>query len=278
MIPYDKMTAAAANSGKKQLKFTKGILYRDDGKDCFGRTIFTKVGENTVTLGGAIAALERLSGVDASFRPNTLNSILNLNTGYDYNRDSTVVALFGCGNGGAGLDFGNVYDPDTKQNNISGLLPMMVSESELDGTDADKYMMRTSITTTDGTSLNCWYLKEFDIDPVIRSLWKDAASDDEDGTEITTDISDSSSENGVESFVQFKLYLSDDDVRSYYEAMGTLSQARFNSVGLYLGEKINMGTYYDYVNVSLFSVININNEALDSRKEITYYYRVYTLV
>lgn len=276
MIPYDKMKITP-HMGKQESKLARGVLYRED-KDCFGRTIFTKVAENTVTLGGAIAALERLSGVDASFRPNTLNDILNLNTDYEYHRDSTVVALFGCGNEGAGMDFANVYDPDVKQNNVAGLLPMMVSQNELDGTDAEKYMMRTTILTPDGTSLNCWYLKEFDTEPIIRSLWKDAASDDEDGTEITADISDSESENGVESFVQFKLVLNDDDVRSYYEAMGMLPMARFNSVGLYLGEKITIGDKEDYVNVSLFSVVNLNNEALAERKTITYYYRVYALI
>lgn len=276
MIPYDKMKSTP-HMGKQESKLARGVLYRED-KDCFGRTIFTKVAENTVTLGGAIAALERLSGVDASFRPNTLNDILNLNTDYEYHRDSTVVALFGCGNEGAGMDFANVYDPDVKQNNVAGLLPMMVSQNELDGTDAEKYMMRTTILTPDGTSLNCWYLKEFDTEPIIRSLWKDAASDDEDGTEITADISDSESENGVESFVQFKLVLNDDDVRSYYEAMGMLPMARFNSVGLYLGEKITIGDKEDYVNVSLFSVVNLNNEALAERKTITYYYRVYALI
>lgn len=276
MIPYDKMKITP-HMGKQESKLARGVLYRED-KDCFGRTIFTKVAENTVTLGGAIAALERLSGVDASFRPNTLNDILNLNTDYEYHRDSTVVALFGCGNEGAGMDFANVYDPDVKQNNVAGLLPMMVSQNELDGTDAEKYMMRTTILTPNGTSLNCWYLKEFDTEPIIRSLWKDAASDDEDGTEITADISDSESENGVESFVQFKLVLNDDDVRSYYEAMGMLPMARFNSVGLYLGEKITIGDREDYVNVSLFSVVNLNNEALAERKTITYYYRVYALI
>lgn len=269
-VPYDLMTR-----GMPRSKIARGVLYRED-MDAFGRTIFTKVNENTVVLGGAIAALERLSGVESSFHPNTLNDILNINPGYAYNLLNTPIALFGCGNGGAGLDFGNVYAPDVKQNNISGLLPMMVSQTSPVGSDADKYAMKSTISTPDGTQLNCWYLKEFDTEPIIRSLWKDAASEDEDGTEITADISDSESENGVESFVQFKLVLNDDDVRSYYEAMGMLSQARFNSVGLYLGEKNDV--LGDYVNVSLMSVVNINNEALAERKTITYYYRLYTMI
>lgn len=282
MIPYDKMMNAP-HMGKQSSKLARGVLYRDDGVDAYGRPIFTKVAENTVVLGGAIAALERLSNVESSFRPNTLNKILGVNDGHPYVLGSTPIALFGCGNGGAGMNFGDVYDPSIKQNNITGLIPMMVSEGELTGDSAEKYKMRTTVQTPDGTKLNCWYLKEFDMQPKIVSLWKDAPAEDEDGTEITTDISDSESTNGVESFVQFKLVIDDDDLRSYYIAMGMAPQARYNSVGLYLGQKITvtsetLGSYEDYVNVSLFSVVNLNNEALAERKVITYYYRVYALI
>lgn len=275
MIPLDKMMPKHNQSSK----VAKGILYRDDGVDGFGRRIFTKVAENTVTLGGAIAALERLTNVESSFRPNTLNHIMSLNDGYTYNLNSTPIALFGCGIGGAGMTFGDVYDPDVKQNNIAQLIPMMVSANELTGTEADKYMMRTTVKTTDGTKLNCWYLKEFDTVARITSLWKDAPAENEDGSEIVEDISDSESENGVESFAQFKLALNDDDCRSYFEAMGMLPQARFNSIGLYVGEKVILDDgSTDYVNVSLFSVVNINNEALAERKSLVYYYRVYAMI
>lgn len=274
MIPMDKMMPKKGQTSK----LARGVLYRDDGLDAYGRPVFTKVAENTVVLGGAIAALERLTGVEASFRPNTLNSILNLNPGYEYHIHSTPIALFGCGIGGAGMDFGNVYDPDVKQNNIMELVPMMVSANELTGTEADKYMMRTTVSTPDGTALNCWYLKEFDTTPKIMSLWKDAPAENEDGTEITADISDSESENGVEALAQFKLVLTDADVRSYFEAMGMLSMARFNSIGLFVGEKVTIGDRVDYVNVSLFSVVNINNEALAERKTVSYYYRIYAMI
>lgn len=258
----------------------RGVLYRDDGLDAYGRPIFTKVNENTVTLGGAIFALEKITGQEASFKPNTLNSILNVNNiGYDYNLANTTIALFGCGIGGAALDFGNVYDPNVKQNNVAELVPMMVAENDLTGTDSDKYMMATTINTTGGTTLKCWYLKEAEQVPVIRSLWKDAATEEEDGTEITEDISASESLNDVECFAQYKIKLLQDDVRSYFNAMGMLSMARYNTIGLYTGEKVTLPNgKYDYVNVRLFSVVNFNNEPLDERKEITYYYRIYAMV
>lgn len=257
----------------------KGVLYRDDGVNEYGRHVFTKVNENIVTLGGSITALEKLAGVTAAFKPNSINDIMGINTGHDYHPDTTTVALFGVGTGGAALDFANVFDPSVKQNIVADMVPMMVSENDLTGADASKYMMKSTITTSGGTQLKCWYLKEFETTPIIRSLWKDAATDEEDGSEITDDISESESLNDVEAFVQYKLKITQYDVRSYFEAMGMLNMARYNSIGLYTGEKILLpdGTY-DYVNVRLFSVVNINNEPLDQRKEITYYYRVYAMV
>lgn len=122
-------------------------------------------------------------------------------------------------------------------------------------------------------------MKEAEQVPVIRSLWKDAATEEEDGTEITEDISASESLNDVECFAQYKIKLLQDDVRSYFNAMGMLSMARYNTIGLYTGEKVTLPNgKYDYVNVRLFSVVNLNNEPLDERKEITYYYRIYAMV
>lgn len=261
-------------------KLCRGILYREEEElDQFGRPIFTKVAENTVTLGGAIAALEKLTGVESSFKPKTLNEILNLNHGVKtYDLTKTNVALFGCGIGGATLTFDEVFDPSPRQNNVADLVPMMVSQNELTTIDKDKYMMRSSITTPNGTKLNAWYLKELDTAPIIRSLWKDAPEEDEDGTEITADVADVESENGVEAFASFKLVVRPEDIRSYFEAMGELRMARLNTIGLYLGEKVTIDGKVDYVNVSLFSVLNMNNEPLAERKRVTYHYRVYAMI
>ena len=270
---------ALKRQAKQVAKICKGVLYRDDGVDAFGRPIFTPVAENTVTLGGAIAGLERLTGKDAAFKPNTLNSILNINdSGHTYDPLKTPIALFGCGIGGASMTFDEVYDPSPRQNNLAQLVPMMVAQDELTVTDADKYMMRSSIVTPNNTSLNCWYLKEFDVEPTIRSLWKDAPEENQDGTEITADVADVESTNGVESFANFKLVLEDHDVRSYFEAMGQLSLARINTIGLFMGEKVMVDDHPDYVNVRLFSVLNLNNEPLAERKRIVYYYRIYALI
>lgn len=284
-VPMKEKLERVAESGigpstaKQFAKLTKGVLYRDDGVDHTGRNIFTKVAENTVTLGGAIAALEKLTGVEAAFKPKTLNEILNINHNVQpYDLTKTNVALFGVGIGGATLTFDEVFDPSPRQNNVAQMVPMMVSQTELTGTDAPKYMMRSTLTTPGGTTLNSWYLKELESEPIIRSLWKDAPEEDEDGTEITADVADVESENGVESFASFKLIIKPDDIRSYFEAIGELRMARINTIGLYLGEKVTIDGVTDYVNVSLFSVLNLNNEPLAERKKISYIYRVYAMV
>ena len=82
----------------------------------------------------------------------------------------------------------------------------------------------------------------------------------------------------MESFANFKLVLEDHDVRSYFEAMGQLSLARINTIGLFMGEKVMVDDHPDYVNVRLFSVLNLNNEPLAERKRIVYYYRIYALI
>ena len=69
----------------------KGVLYRDDGVNEYGRHVFTKVNENIVTLGGSITALEKLAGVTAAFKPNSINDIMGINTGHDYHPEATPV-------------------------------------------------------------------------------------------------------------------------------------------------------------------------------------------
>ncbi|MDE6040824.1 MAG: hypothetical protein K2F99_04530, partial [Muribaculaceae bacterium] len=171
MIGIDRLVPAES---KVSHHYGKGVLYRDDGLNAFGRPIFTKVAENTVTLGGAIQSLEKLTGVEASFQPKTLNELMGINaSGFDYHIEKTPIALFGCGIGGASLTFDDVYEPNCRQTNLAELVPMMVSESELTGVNAPKYMMRSTISTPGDTTLNAWYLKEFETTPTIRSLWKD---------------------------------------------------------------------------------------------------------
>lgn len=249
-------------------KVTRGELFQKM-TDGYGHEFLKPIASNTVVLGGAILALEKLCNTQSTFKPTTLNEILGITvSGTTAGKEG--IALFGCGTGGAQLDFGNVVATDIKQNNVKDLIPIRYG-SALTGTDATKYFMKKA--NSDGTTYS-WYLKEFDSTPVIKSFWKNAVDSDTDGTEITEDISGSSKLDGIETYAQFELSLNTNDVREYFSATGNLSMARYNSFGIYTGEKVND----EYGNVRLYAVVNFNNRDVSLASSASFIYRLYSLV
>lgn len=260
---------------KAGIPVLKGKLFQlmDDGTERF-------VNENTVVLGGAILALEQLFGVNAAFVPPTVNSIYNVNSGKVATELDSRIKCFGLGIGGCAAEFGQIIDPDFKWKNLSktptDFIPFRVANTTvLTGTDATKYYFRRQINTSPAEY--GWYLKEFEANPEIKSLWKDNPTGD--GTEITADVSDSTSTYPIESFGQCTLKISSGDVKQYFEYISSLATSRFNTIGLFSGVKMNISSGYDdYVNVRLFSVVTFDNEAMKIPKEMTYIYRVYAAV
>lgn len=251
----------------------KGIMYQanDDG---YGNPVLKKVGENTVVLGGAILALEHLANATASFKPMTLNSIYSLNQGIAGNNMTSYISCFGLGTGGAALDFGNVFSTDIKAREIPGFVPLR-SGSVLAGSDSNKYFFKKSIG---GGNYN-WYLKEFDSVPVIKSLWRDSAEENADGTEINAEVYNSTRTESIESFAEFVIKLNTYDIREYFLSIAELDMARYNSLGLFTGQKVDIGGgVYDYVNVRLFSYLNFENKSVKERTETEYRYRIYGIV
>lgn len=249
---------------------TIGVLYQklNDG---FGNPILRKVASNTVVLGGAVLALEKLTGVTSAFKPKTLNEILSIPC-TSVAPGTEKVMLFGCGTGGAQLDWGNVVAPDIKQNNVIDLVPMRCG-SVLTGDDADKYFMKK--LRADGTTYE-WYLKEFDAPPVIKSCWKNAIDTSTDGTEILADVADSSKTEGIETFAEYELTLNTHDLHEYFAATGNLSMARYNTFGFYSGEKVTGSN--EYANVRLYAVVTFNNRDVSLESSSSFVYRIYSLV
>jgi len=259
---------------KSGIPLFKGVLYEnlDDG---FGNPILKKVGENTVVIGGAIEALEHLCNVTATWKPATLNTIYNLNSGTPGVNMSSYISLFGVGTGGAGLDFGNVNAKDLKLRDVPTLVPLR-SCAEITGTDAGKYYFKK--LNADGITYS-WYLKEFDSAVVIKSLWKDSLDSNIDGTIITDEIYNSPRIELPETFAEFSVKLNTSDVREYFDAIGELDMARYNSLGLYMGQKVTLpDSSTDYVNVRLFSYLNFGNKDVRDRVSSSYLYRIYSLV
>lgn len=260
--------------GGSQIPGYKGLLYEVTGMDDYGNRILKKIGENTVTVGGAIQSLEHLCGVEASWKPKTLNELHNIDTDLVGNNLTTQICLFGVGIGGSGLEFGSVVDKDVKRRETPGIIPMR-SAAVLTGDDANLYKFKNA--KDDGTY--DWYLKEFADPPIIKTCWKDALDEDADGTEVVDEIEDSTRTENLQTFAEYLLDFNTKDVREYYESIGSLERALYNSIGLYLGDKVQRedGTY-DYANIRLFCYLNIDNKSVRIKTASQYIYRILSLV
>ena len=234
-----------------------------------GRRVVREIACNTVVVGGAILALENITGATATWKPSTLNTIYNVNA---VPEGTPKLALFGVGVGGSNLDFGSVISPDIKQHDILSPIPIRYGAT-LTGDDADKYFMK--VDNNDGVS-HSWYLKQFTGTPVIKSCWKNAISSDDDGTEILSDIHNSENTEGIETFTEIQIDMNTMDGREYFEATGAMASARYNTIGFYTGALNAEGT--EYGDVRLYSVVSFNNRDLSIASKSQFLYRLYSLI
>lgn len=234
-----------------------------------GRRVVREIAHNTVVVGGAVTALQNLTGATATWNPSSLNDIYNVSA---TSSKVPTLALFGIGTGGANLDFGSVIAPDIKQRDVMSPIPMRYG-SVLTGDDSSKYFMKVENAETGTYS---WYLKQFANQPVIKSCWKNAVSTEEDGTEILADIHTSQNAEGIETFTEIEIEMNTLDGREYYEATGALTTARFNTIGFYTGALNDAGT--EYANVRLYSVITFNNRDISLASKSSFLYRLYALI
>lgn len=257
----------------------KGVLYQQF-IDSNGEPIFKKINENTVVLGGAILALQKLFGNPPSYMPPTINELEGINDSVDgVSTEGTHIRLFGVGTGGSGMTMGDTKDPDFKNKELRDWIPFRISDTDtLETPDAGKYYFRKQIASDPAPQWG-WFLKEFENTVTPKSLWKDVPDPNADGTEVLTDVSGSDSTNLIECFGECLIKLEEEDIRPFFQWAGNLKIARYNSIGLFTGTKreITPG-YVDYVGVRLFSVVNFNNVPLDLPSTATYLYRVYAAV
>lgn len=234
-----------------------------------GRRVVREIACNTVVVGGAILALENVTGVEATWKPSTLNDIHGVNA---TPASTPTLSLFGIGTGGANLDFGSVIAPNIKQRDVLNPIPMRYGES-LTGDDNDMYFMKVA---NSGGTTSSWYLKQFTTTPVIKSCWKNAVSSDVDGTEILSDIYNSSNTEGIETFCEIQIDMNTLDGREYFESTGAMASARYNTIGFYSGALNEEGT--EYGDVRLYSVISFNNRDLSLASKSSFIYRLYSLI
>lgn len=244
------------------------------------RRVVREVACNTVVVGGAITALENLTGAKAGWHPQTINEIHSVQAEGKANTAPTL-CLFGIGTGGAEMTFGTVKETSIKQKDILNPIPMRFSEDATPtGTDAEKYFMKAKATESSYEDYNAWFLKQFVKTPVIKTCWKDNADEDGDGTEVinSEDVSSSSDhqEDSLETFTEIEIALNTLDGREYFEATDQLTTARYNTIGFYTG--VPTADAGEYADVRLYSVINFNNRDLSIRSSSSFIYRVYSLI
>lgn len=305
MIPIE----LAKTLKKHGIPVFKGKLFKHDGPmnqnlDDWGNPIFTHVNDNTVVLGGAVLALRYLFDNASGFMPPSLNSIFDCNNLSEeelnavYNKGNrSSVKLFGVGTGGASAEkFGDVKDPDFKQKQLVDWIPFRISDTPVltgsTGDDVSKYYFRRKFATSPTVQYG-WYLKEFEnaTNVPIISRWKDTIDSTGTGSEIDSDISEDTSGNLIETYGECMIKITADDIRPYFVFNGDLAMARYNTIGLFTGVKttltgtgnaadnrVNPETYSDYVDVRLFSVVNMDNVSVKIPSETTYLYRIYAAV
>ena len=251
-------------------------------KNEFGEVIFSRESNETV-LGGALTVLEKLCGVNAALKVGSINSIMDINDVVDPSESSAgnddILCLWGVGIGGCGDAFAsrrvvNFQEREVGQNgHPEQMLPFRVVPEPFDSTDdnsARYYMMRQR---DDGYYE--YFLKTFEIDPIIKVLYKDGA-EGEDGTEVENDVYNTNREDGIEAFVELHLQITKRDLREYFERTGEIEMARFNTIALFTGRKTEIAEgRYDYTNVKMFSKINLTSEPLQAAKLLDCQYRIY---
>ena len=246
-----------------------GVLYELLGHKN-GHRVVREIACNTIVVGGAITALEDLTGATPNWRPSAMNSWHNV-PATPAAGVKPLILLYGAGIGGSEDTFGVVNATSIKQRDVISPIPLRTGAS-IDTDDTSRYFMKEALQ--DGT-FN-WWLKKLAGDPIIKSCWKNAIDEDEDGQEITSDIYDDPRDIGIETFAEFTLDFSEHDMREYFEKIGQTDKARYNTFGLYTGIPTADGT--EYAEVRLYSVINMNNRSLVEKSRAQYIYRLYALI
>lgn len=251
---------------------TKVTGYLGDNINPFGEKLWDE--ENQIVIGGALFILEKVFGVEPNLYVDYLNNIMGIATD-DMSTDlyaDTHVCLFGVGIGGCGDSIRSVKDVNFVEREIFEMVPFRITDEDLNSSEQKKYFFKM-----EKDNKTHYYLKTFEQQPVIKALWKDSDDQDEDGSEVEAGVHESTRTEPIETFVEMILKISKKDIRDYFELYGDIEQCRINSIGLFTGAKRNLpdGTT-DYQQVKLFSKLNIPNEMLTLKKDLTIVYRIYT--
>lgn len=297
--------------------FTRFVKKIPNGVSTLGETLFrTETTEpkwklsNMVPIGGCQFAMEMLFGVKGTqFTVPTLyndNSSIDTHlaglpdssiptTVYDvpggtktviYN-NGNLVQLFGIGITGTAENDITVHNVDYRENSLNinrvttdgltlhgTMIPFRHTASTLSDNDKLKYFGKK---TTGGVT--SYYLKRFESDPVIKHIWKTGEDVDSEVLVSSSDVwSNNTEANIIESFTEFILRITKEDVKEWFIAQGQEDRTRINTIALFTGQYVKNadGSIGDYRDVRMFSKLNIPVEYLSLTKDLNLVYRVYT--
>lgn len=255
--------------------YTKDLYFNESGIAYLEEEIIPRE-ENKVVLGGILHILKKLFNANATdFDVATLNTIMDIGTTcVPASNSSDLVFGYNVGIEGCGASYADEKEVLDQANIVPGIIPIRVVDSEDElGTGVGNYWLKKQLDS----GKYAYYLKKFESNPTVHVLWKDATDPDGDGNPVVGDPSGSSRTDGIESFVQVLINITAQDVREYFELYDNPDYARFNSLGLCVGQKgIDPDTGdEEYIGVTQFSVLNFSNEMLHFDKDLTIIYRIY---
>lgn len=283
------------------------------GVSALGETLFRteKVApkwkeSNMVPIGGCQFAMEMLFGVKAEqFAVPTLYEMNGIGLQNSTTTSATFdvpdgtrnviynngnfVQLFGIGITGTAENDITVHNVDYRENSIDisrvttdgltltgTMVPFRYTSGSLKETEKLKYFGKKTDATSGDTA---YYLKKFESDPVIKHIWKTGEDVDSETLISSSDVwSNSVGTNVVESFTEFILKITKEDVKEWFIALGQEDRARINTIALFNGQYVKNadGSIGDYRDVCMFSKLNIPVEYLSLTKDLNLVYRVYT--
>lgn len=285
-MPYDYIDINGVKHHKNKLgiygevNFVAGDLQVDEktGLSLLGENVVRKE-PNEILLGGSIYALEKMFNVVSPVNIEYLNNIMNIGTTgpvitEKYPKDNGI-CLWTCGIGGCGDSRKDVIHVFQQQRQLNQIIPFRVVDEPFrpGQVEYDKYwLMREE---EDGRY--AYYAKTFDKPPVIRSLWKDAAVEDQDGSPVIEADYTSTRKTPIECFAECVCKLEKRDFREWFSLYDSIEDARISELGLCTGilSSIDDGSP-EYKQVRQASCCHFTNEPLHMDKDMNIVYRWYT--
>lgn len=261
---------------RKKMLYGEGMIGYDPYEDDKG---ITQLGElvvrkhNKIPVGGILSMLVNTFNATSGLTISSLNELMGIGrTGTLRQNTPSTVCLFNLGLGGCGAAYTDEKEVLDQDNIVPSMIPFRIVDSKSELDEPDKYWFAKQMEN----GKTAYYLKSFEGIPTIKTLWKDASEEGEDGTEVVGNPKESDRTEGMESFAQMILRISRKDLREYFSIYEDSRYPRFNSLGLCLGQKgvLDDGRE-EYLNVYQFSILNFSNEMLHFDKDLTIIYRLY---